>query len=75
MVLYIRRGCHLCEAFIEELVAHHPRWLEQLRVVDVDDSPETASRFGELVPVMVRGDAIICTYFFDSERLFPYFHD
>ncbi len=48
VVLYTRRGCHLCEEARELLLAHQilPT------VVDVDGDPHLRERFGTLVPVV-----------------------
>jgi hypothetical protein len=57
--LYTRVGCHLCEdalATLRALQGRHPHTLE---VVDVDDDPTLAARYGESVPVLVVGGATI----------------
>jgi glutaredoxin len=52
VVLYTRRGCHLCE------VAHSQLREEQLcrgfvlEVVDIDTDPELRAQYGEQVPVV-----------------------
>ncbi len=48
VVLYTRRGCHLCEDAHQLLAAHG--LMPQL--VDVDDDPELCERFNECVPVV-----------------------
>ena len=48
VVLFTRRGCHLCER-VEELLAQHS---PDAVTVDVDASPEQAARYGLRVPVL-----------------------
>ncbi len=53
VVLYTRRGCHLCEdarAALESAGRRHPL---AVRAVDVDADPELAARYGPEVPVVV----------------------
>ncbi len=52
VVLYTREGCHLCTHARDALrrLAHDVEF--ELRVVDVDDDPELAARYGESVPVV-----------------------
>jgi glutaredoxin len=48
VVLYTRRGCHLCDDAKQLLVAHglHPK------EVDIDGDPELVERYGLLIPVV-----------------------
>lgn len=49
VVLYTRRGCHLCEA-VEDLLPHHaPR----ARVVEIGGDRDLEREFGLRVPVLV----------------------
>lgn len=48
IVLFTRRGCHLCES-AEDLLAFHGLEVE---LVDVDASPEHRARYGLRVPVL-----------------------
>jgi len=57
--LLSRPGCHLCDAMrneVDDLLGEAPRSWE---VVNVDEDPALASRYGETVPVL-----------FVNERLF-----
>jgi hypothetical protein len=47
-VLYSRRGCHLCEAAEDVVVAYRA----DVVVVDVDRDPEARARFDLRVPVL-----------------------
>ncbi len=48
IVLYTRRGCHLCEV-AEELLTRYRLKFEN---VDVDTDPELRERYNECVPVV-----------------------
>lgn len=49
VVLYTRRGCHLCDDAHELLVRHGLR----PKPVDIDADPELRQRYNECVPVVV----------------------
>ncbi|MYE32297.1 MAG: glutaredoxin family protein [Chloroflexi bacterium] len=52
VVLYTREACHLC-THARDALRRLARDVEfELRVVDVDDDPELAARYGESVPVV-----------------------
>lgn len=52
VILYVRQQCHLCDAaraVVEEVTGQtQTTWAE----VDVDEDPEVAAVYGELVPVV-----------------------
>jgi glutaredoxin len=52
IVLYTRKGCHLCEDAWELLQREQRRYGYQLAVVDVDADSDLAARYGEQVPVV-----------------------
>jgi hypothetical protein len=57
--VYSRRGCHLCERLIEELL---PMLAGRgdLEVRDVDTNIDWRARFGERVPVVTVNGRIVC---------------
>ena len=56
VVLYSRRGCHLCDDAWEMLQRYRGSYGFRLEAVDVDGDPELAARHGDWVPVvMVNG--------------------
>lgn len=55
LLVYSRRGCHLCELMLEELVPLC-RGRAVLRVLDVDGDPAWQERYGNRVPVLCAGD-------------------
>lgn len=48
VLLYTRRGCHLCKDAHKVLTAHGLT----PQLIDVDDQPELRERFNECVPVV-----------------------
>lgn len=66
--LYVREGCHLCDAFLEELQSHGHAPLDFISV-DVDSDPVLSQRFGSRVPLLCLGEEVICEYFYDQEKV------
>ena len=52
MIVYSRKGCHLCEIVKESLVKLHKRGGFQWRDVDVDSDPELRRQYNDQVPVV-----------------------
>ncbi len=72
LTLYVRRECHLCEEMRGALRAWESRLEFALRVVDVDEDPALAVRFGFKVPVLAEGDFEICHHFLDDDAVRAY---
>jgi glutaredoxin len=53
VVLFTRKGCHLCEKAWEQLKAARLRYGFTLGEVDVDTDPALAAEHGSHVPVVV----------------------
>src|SRR5579871_298942 len=52
VVLYTRRGCHLCEVAERQLEAARRRHGLMVEIIDVDGQSELVERYGSLVPVV-----------------------
>ena len=52
VVVYTRRGCHLCDVAWRQLRRAQRRHGFRLEAVDVDTDPELAARHGTSVPVV-----------------------
>jgi glutaredoxin len=52
VVMYTRRGCHLCDEAWAILEAARQRFGCALRQVDIDADPALAERYGTQVPVV-----------------------
>ena len=68
LIVYSRRGCHLCELLLAEL-APLARGRARIIVRDVDDRPEWRSNYGERVPVVCFQDHEICQYKLDRRAV------
>ena len=64
LVVYSRRGCHLCDDLLAEL---EPLCRDRARIVvrDVDSDTAWATAYGDAVPVLVAEDKEICRYHLD----------
>ena len=72
--VYVRSGCHLCDAMLAELDSSRQLGEFELEVVDILGRPELESRYGRLIPVLcTEGDEEICHYFLDETVLAEYF--
>jgi glutaredoxin len=65
LLLYTRRGCHLCEA-AEDLLAGLGA---VVTLVDVDADPAARARFGLRVPVLVAGGRTLLEGRFEAAGL------
>jgi glutaredoxin len=65
VVLYSRKGCHLCEVVKESLAKLHKRGGFSWREVDVDSDPGLHRQFTDEVPVV----------FIDGRKAFKYHMD
>jgi glutaredoxin len=52
IVVYTRRGCHLCECAEEALRRAQRRYGFALEEADVDGTADLLERYGEMVPVV-----------------------
>jgi glutaredoxin len=52
VVVYSRKGCHLCEIVKESLVKLHKRGGFTLREIDVDSDAEVRRLYNDEVPVV-----------------------
>ncbi len=67
MVLYTRRGCHLCEA-AEDMVAAHAQGAA-VEIFDVDADPLLQQRYGLRVPVLTADGTVLMEGRFDEPDL------
>lgn len=72
--VYVRTGCHLCDAMLAELEVSPQQDKFALEVVDILGRPELEARYGERIPVLCTPeDKEICHYFLDENVLSEYF--
>lgn len=66
--VFSRRGCHLCEQLIEELLPLIQGRAE-LRVCDIDSRDDWRRAYDTRVPVLKYDGELICQYHLDREAL------
>ena len=72
--VYVRSGCHLCDAMSAELETSPQQGKFELEVIDILGRPELEPRYGTRIPVLcTAGDEEICHYFLDETILAEYF--
>ena len=57
VTLFVKAGCHLCEAAWRELEGLRRRYPHQLQVVDITSDPRLEQQYGERIPVLRVGGA------------------
>ncbi len=68
LVVYSRRGCHLCEQLLGELEPLVSR-RAVVRVVDIDTSPNLQQTYGDKVPVVEGDGTELCRYRLDKRAI------
>jgi len=66
--VYSRRGCHLCEALIEDLQPMIRGRLE-LEIRDIDSDADWHERFWQDIPVVEFRGKVVCRHFLDREAI------
>ena len=72
LVLYHRRGCHLCEQMLAAIYGTYGDEVE-VELVDVDTDPALKERYGLRIPVLAAGQKVICEARLDEGALDAYF--
>ena len=72
LIVYVREGCHLCDAFLDEFKPLAQRLVLDYEPVDVDSSMLLAAKFGQRVPLLMANDTVICEYFLDPDKVTEY---
>jgi hypothetical protein len=68
VVVYSRRGCHLCEVLIEELLPLC-RGRAEVAVRDVDTRSDWRERYGNDVPVVEIDGQSVCRHRLDRDAV------
>jgi hypothetical protein len=73
LTLLIRAYCHLCDDMRDALKPVIAGRRVEVVELDVDADPALESRYGELVPVLLEGDAVagreLCHYHLDADAV------
>lgn len=69
-VVLSRPECSLCEQLLTELAEElSPAAVARVQVVDVDQDPALARKYGHRIPVLLADDEFVCDYRLDRERV------
>lgn len=69
LTLYGRPDCGLCQEMLDALADMQAPLGFAVRFIDIDDDPELLQRFNTLIPVLARGEHVICQYHLDHPAL------
>lgn len=69
LTLYTRYGCHLCDQMARQLQPFMDRYRFRVRMVDIDRDDELIRLYAMKIPVLARGDRILCEYQLDEDVL------
>ena len=72
LFLYSRRGCHLCELMLEELVPLC-RDRATIHILDVDSRDDWRQAYGHRVPVLCSGEREVSVAHLDRDALLALF--
>jgi len=72
LVIYLREGCHLCDAFLDEFLPLAQQSKLAYELIDVDSTPKLQAQFGHRVPLLLADGVVICEYFLDPGKLNEY---
>ena len=65
-----RPDCSLCEQLLVELAeVLSPAEAAQVTVIDVDQDPVLARKYGHRIPVLLADGEFVCDYRLDRERV------
>ena len=68
VVVYSRKGCHLCELLIEEVLSL-TRDRAIVDVIDIDRDASLALDYGERIPVVEVDGRFVCEHRLDRQAL------
>ena len=72
LTLLGRRNCHLCEDMRRELSELPVRASLVIQYIDIDEDPELADKFNEIVPVLLHGQNELGRVRLDVELVLAY---
>ncbi|HEY1584090.1 MAG TPA: glutaredoxin family protein [Polyangia bacterium] len=69
LVLYSRKGCHLCDVMKEQIERHAGRYTFTLEVVDIDGDEKLRAEYDWDVPVLFVDGEKVAKYRLDDAML------
>ena len=73
LTVYIRAGCHLCDALLEELEKFCSKQPFIYETIEISNDDELEKRYGTKVPVVEYNGTTLCEYFLDIDAINVYF--
>ena len=73
LVVYIRDGCHLCDALLHELAQFCAKTSYTFSTIEISGDAYLEELYGTKVPVVAYQDDILCQYFLDTDLIDVYF--
>ncbi len=67
--LYLRNGCHLCEAMEAELLPFVASSALEVQRIFIDNNEKLERLYGHRVPVLMYNEQLVCEYFLDPDVL------
>lgn len=68
--VYMRPGCTLCEALMEDLaLVLGPQIAATVQVIDISYDDGLERLYGARVPVLTADDEVVCAYYLDREAV------
>lgn len=67
-VVFSRRGCHLCDVLLEQLL-DLVRGRATVTVRNIADDPELERRYGKRIPVVAAAGEDLCQYRLDADAI------
>ena len=67
--LYVRSGCHLCEAMEADLSTFIASGKIQVDRIFIDNDENLKKLYGECIPVLMHDKTLVCEYFLDPDKL------
>lgn len=68
LTVFTRRGCHLCEQLLEDLVPL-ARGRARITLREVDQDPEWRRAYGERIPVLCHDGREVCAVHLDAHAV------
>lgn len=66
LTVYVREGCHLCEALLQGLSRLRGELDFDMRIVDIDRDAALRDEFNDQIPVVALGGRVLSRHFLDA---------
>lgn len=69
LTLYLKSGCSLCDAMVDELDQMNIKKRFTLKIIDISKDPALLQHYGRDIPVLFYKDKMLSRYFFDADTV------